>query len=78
VSNKDPCVPWWERTTELVPYAGLLQGDKNLCVFAAVAGAVNHLLGRQAWTIDSLLEVHGEDPNTWTLAVAYTAIDPFS
>ena len=77
MSDTEPCGNWWERTAELVPYDGLHQGDKDHCVFAAVAGAVNHLLGRQEWTIDSLLEVHGRDPETWTLAVAHTAVKPF-
>lgn len=77
MSDTESSVSWWERTAELVPYAGLHQGENDHCVFAAVAGAVNHLLGRQAWTIDSLLKVYGEDRETWTLAVAPIAIAPF-
>ncbi len=76
MSDTESSVPWWERTAELVPYAGLHQGANPTCVFAAVAGAVNHLLGEQAWTIDSLKQAHPIGAVA-LLAVAETAIAPF-
>ena len=75
MSDTEPCGNWWERTAEM-PYPGLHQGTASTCVFAAVGGAVNHLLGEQAWTIDSLVQAHPVR-HVALLAVAETAIAPF-
>ena len=45
--------PFWKRADLTCNYSGIQQAG-NTCVFAANAGAVNHLAGQAIWTLDSL------------------------
>lgn len=47
---------WWERQGHTITYPELLQGDLPHCVFASIAGAINHLANRQVWTPVELLD----------------------
>lgn len=47
--------PFWERTELTFNYPGIRQ-VMDTCVFAANAGAVNHLAGRNVWTLGSLID----------------------
>ena len=49
-------MPFWNRPDSTSSYFGVRQ-VMNTCVFAANAGAVNHLVQRQVWTLGSLIDV---------------------
>jgi hypothetical protein len=63
---------WWERTGNGIAYQGEQQGQRPDCVYAAIAGAVNHLTGQRLWTADSLRQSHG--PRQPDFGVADTAL----
>jgi hypothetical protein len=67
---------WWNRHAGLAPYVGLHQGGRNYCVFASIAGAVNHLMGHDVWTMDVLADAHAYKKGTTDFSVADTAIAP--
>src|SRR4051812_13691932 len=46
---------FWIRTGPMVPFRGLTQDGKSHCVYASVAGAMNHVAGRAHWTVDALV-----------------------
>jgi hypothetical protein len=46
---------WWERKGQFVSYPELKQLSLPHCVYASVAGAVNHMAGREVWTPTDLL-----------------------
>jgi hypothetical protein len=68
---------WWERAGNKIAYPGLLQGNHPHCVYAAIAGALNHLTQKHLWTVQSLFNEHqkagARDAN---FDVADTAIAP--
>lgn len=70
---------WWERKSNLLPYNGLLQGNEDACVYASIAGAVNHFVGREAWTPSSLRDecIRNGLMNP-SFGVASIAVSPFS
>lgn len=47
--------PFWERSDLATSFLGVRQVE-NTCVFAASAGAVNHLTQRNVWTLGSLID----------------------
>lgn len=70
---------WWERKTNLLPYNGLLQGSEYACVYASIAGAVNHFLGREVWTPKKLRdEWNRNGPVQPSFGVASVAVSPYA
>ena len=70
---------WWERTGNMVSYPNLLQGNLPHCVYAAIAGGVNHLVGQPLWTAQSLFDAYQRSgPKDAHFGVADTAIEPVS
>jgi hypothetical protein len=68
---------WWERKGKTIAYPKLLQGDLPHCVYAAIAGAVNHLAGQELWTPQTLFGEHQKEGRKSTdFSVADTAITP--
>ena len=55
--------PYWDRTDLTFDYPGVRQ-VMDTCVFAANVGAVNHLAGRQVWTLGSLIDA-GANEGHW-------------
>jgi hypothetical protein len=47
---------WWERQGKTAPYPELRQYNEPHCVFASIAGAINHLANRNVWTPGDLLK----------------------
>lgn len=41
---------WWERKGNFVSYPELRQGALPHCVYASIAGAINHVTEREVWT----------------------------
>ena len=62
-----------QRTGSFIPYPGLRQvGDT--CVYASVAGAINHLCSREVWTLSALFtKCAGRTPD---FGVARQAVEP--
>ncbi|MEQ8789464.1 MAG: hypothetical protein RIC55_24430 [Pirellulaceae bacterium] len=52
--------PFWDRPDVAFGYTGVRQ-VMDTCVFAANAGAVNHLAGRQVWTLGSLIDAGAKE-----------------
>ena len=48
--------PFWSRSDISWTYDMIKQSQKDTCVFASCAAAVNHLAGRKVWTEQSLQE----------------------
>jgi hypothetical protein len=46
---------FWTRTGPRVEFRGLTQGENPYCVYASLAGAVNHVVGSEVWTVDALV-----------------------
>jgi hypothetical protein len=70
---------WWERPGNRIAYPAETQGSHPHCVYAAIAGAVNHLVQRPVWTTKSLFEEHQKNgPRHADFGVADTAITPVS
>jgi hypothetical protein len=68
---------WWERTGSKASYPNLVQGNLRNCVYAAIAGAVNHLMKENVWTVESLFsEYQKNGPRDANFNVADTAIGP--
>lgn len=66
---------WWERTGIKASYPKLVQGQLPNCVYAAIAGAVNHLMKENLWTVESLFgEYQKNGPRDPNFNVADTAI----
>src|SRR4051794_40145718 len=63
---------WWKRLGITVPYQGELQGNAPHCVYAAIAGAVNHLEGTKVWNPADLVNIH--QPRATDFSVADTAL----
>lgn len=71
----EPNAVWWKRPANLVQYNGVHQGGRDDCVFASIAGAVNHLMKREIWTPDSLKTKHVDNNGGSTdFSVAGTAV----
>jgi hypothetical protein len=47
---------FWARTGPTVEFRGLTQGHSPHCVYASLAGAINHVVGSVVWTVDTLVE----------------------
>src|SRR4051794_30765503 len=47
--------PFWVRTGPSIPFRGLTQDGKSHCVYASLAGAVNHVVGADVWTVAALV-----------------------
>ena len=68
---------WWERTGNKIAYPNLRQGTLPHCVYAAIAGGVNHLVRQPVWTVQSLFDEHQKaGPKDANFGVADTAIVP--
>lgn len=68
---------WWERSGRFVAYPELRQGGLPHCVYAAIAGGINHLVQRPVWTPQTLFNEHQkEGPKDANFGVANTAIVP--
>lgn len=75
MSNTSQANNWWERVGNLVPYPKLLQGNLPHCVYAAIAGGINHLVSRPVWTAQSLYAEHQKNgPNDADFGVVVTAM----
>lgn len=51
-----PPEEFWLRNGPLVPFGGLTQDGKSHCVYASVAGAMNHIAVKAHWTVDALVK----------------------
>lgn len=71
-------IPWFQRKSNLVVYPGLLQGPLPLCVYSAIAGAVNYLMDREVWTAIDLKLEHDKTGKPTDFGVADTALDRVS
>lgn len=68
---------WYERSGEMVGYPELLQGRLPLCVYAAIAGAVNHIAQREVWKPEDVFnEHHKGGAEATNFGVADTALKP--
>lgn len=50
--------PWYKRNANWLSYPEVHQESLPHCVYIAISSACNHLLGRQVWNGQSLLEEH--------------------
>lgn len=67
---------WWERTGNFVSYPDMQQGDLDHCVYAAIAGGINHIAQRTVWTPQSLYDEYQKDgPKDAHFGVANTALE---
>jgi hypothetical protein len=46
---------FWLRSGPTIAFPGLSQDGKSHCVYASVAGAVNHVAGRPHWSVPALV-----------------------
>lgn len=70
---------WFERTGSFVEYPEVLQGRLSHCVYAAIAGAVNYLLGWGLWSPETLFNEHQKAGGVAAnFGVADTALKPIS
>ena len=68
---------WWERTGTFIAYPNLQQGNLPHCVYAAIAGGINHLAQRQVWTPQLLYKEYQKNgPRDAHFGVADTALEP--
>jgi hypothetical protein len=74
---ESPPLKWYERKGKTVPYPEILQGALPHCVYAAIAGAVNHLAAKEIWLPSDLFQKHREDVGgPANFGVANTALKP--
>jgi hypothetical protein len=72
-----PLSSWWQRTGVFAAYPEELQGSVPHCVYAAIAGAVNHLTSASIWTPKALFDEHQKNgPRPTDFSVADTALIP--
>lgn len=55
---------FWLRSGPTVPFDGLGQDGRSHCVYASVAGAMNHVSGVAQWTVDALFRKCLENGHT--------------